>query len=163
MNCLALAALLLLTPAAHAQQDDDRIEGRKLAAAFSQTDLDTLVACQARIEGVSLLLKDLEGWLVAQNQTAALDSLRTQQQGSAQLRDSFAEVRKQASTAKGMAIATSNKAREDMLAAFKRREGEDERAFYTRAQPQTRLPPQCRDALKRGRWKVEIDELGEDR
>mgnify|MGYP007001737066 CR=1 FL=1 len=56
MNRLALSALFLLLPTAHAQQDDDRIEGQKLAAAFSQGDLDTLGACQGRIEGVSLLL-----------------------------------------------------------------------------------------------------------
>lgn len=163
MKRLALSALFLLLPAAYAQQDDDRIEGQKLAAAFSQGDLDTLGACQGRIEGVGLLLGDIEGWLVAQGQTAALDGLHSQLEKGAELIDSFAEVRLQISTVKGMALVTSDKAREDMLATFKRREGEDERAFYTRAQPQTRLPADCREALRRGRWKIEMDGIAGDR
>lgn len=162
MNRLIISAVLALSPAAHAQQTGDRVEGEKLAAAFSQTDLDTLGACQAWIEAVGIILGNTEAWLVAQNQTDALSGLRKQQEGGAGLLDSFADIRQRASKAKGMKLATSDKAREDILAILTRRDGEDERAYYTRTQPQTRLPADCREALKRGRWKVEIDGLGHE-
>lgn len=159
MNRLPLIFLLAACPAALAQEDD-YVEGRKLAAAFSQADLDALGRCQARMEGVSLILQDLEGWMAAQSQTSALQGLQKQKEDGATLIENFAEVRQHASTAKGMTLSTSNAARDSMLETFMRRLGEDEHAFYTRAQPETRLPPQCREALKRGRWKIEIDELG---
>lgn len=160
MNRLILCAALALSPAAYAQPQGDRIEGQKLAAAFSQADLDTLGACQARIEGVGVLLADIEGWLAAENQTTVLDSLRNQKERGAGLIDTFETVRQQTSTAKGMTLASSDKAYADMLATFNRQPGEDERSLYARAHPQTRLPADCGDALKRGRWKVEIDGLG---
>jgi len=157
MNRLLALTLLFACPSAHAQ--DDYVEGRKLAAAFSQADLDALGHCQARVEGAGLILQDMESWLVAQNQTDVLQGLRNQVEKGATVLESFAEVRQQTAKAKGMKLASSDSAQAQMLETFKRQPGEDERAFYARAQPETRLPQECRDALKRGRWKVEIDEL----
>lgn len=158
MNRLLALALLFACPAAYAQQSD-YAEGVRLAEAFSQADLDALGRCHARIEGAGLILKDLEGWLVAQNQTEVLQALRKQVEGGTPVLTSFAEVRHQTAKAEGMNLAKSDSARTQMLETFKRQSGEDERAFYTRAQPETKLPQECRDALKRGRWKVEIEEL----
>ena len=160
MKHLALLAIVVLCPAAHAQ--DDHVEGRKLAEAFSQADLDALGRCQARVEGAGLILQDMESWLIAQNQTEVLQSLRNQVEKGVGPIEAFSEVRQQTSTAKGMKLADSDAAHARMLETFKRLPGEDERALYARAHSETQLPQECRDALKRGRWKVEIDSLGED-
>lgn len=74
----------------------------------------------------------------------------------------LSNVRLMAGKASGMNVAHATAAHDQMLANFKRRPGEDEQAAYTRMQALTILPPDCRAALKRGRWKVEIEGLGED-
>jgi hypothetical protein len=75
INRFQLVFLLAACPAAHTQQDD-YVEGRKQAAAFTQVDLDALGRCHARVEGAGLILQDMESWLVAENQTGVLDALR---------------------------------------------------------------------------------------
>jgi hypothetical protein len=160
MNRLAMLAIVVLCPVAHAQ--DDYVEGRKLADAFSQADLDALGRCQARVEGAGVILRDLEPWLIGQNQTGVLDALRSQVAKGAPVLEALSEVRQQTSAITGMSPAGADAAHAAMLQTFKRTPGEDETSFYNRAQPQTKLPPECGEALKRGRWKAGLDGVDED-
>jgi len=153
----ALALLLGTAPPAVAQDDPEA-----LAAAFSQADLNLLGECQARVEGARLLLEETDAWLASSGNGTALDALRVQVERGAAPLEAFSAVRAQTARAEGMRITQSDAARTHMLETFTRRSGEDERAYYTRAQPETRLPPACGEALKRGRWKAEIDGLNKD-
>ena len=158
MNRLFAFALLLGAAAPAAAQDGPEA----LAAAFSQPDLNLLGECQARVEGARLLLEATEVWLASSGNGPALDALRVQVDRGAAPLEAFADVRAQTARAEGMTITQSDAARAHMLETFTRRSGEGERAYYTRAQPETRLPPACGEALKRGRWKAKIDGLDED-
>jgi hypothetical protein len=159
MKRLIALALLLPYPVANAQ--DDAAEGRRLAAAFSQADLNQLGECQARVEGMGLLVTEFEGWLQREGHTEPLAAIRKARDQGEQLIASFADVRRTAATAKGFDLAASDAAHARMLTAFQRQAGEDNYAAYSRWRQQTALSPSCSAALKRGRWKIEIDELSE--
>ncbi len=160
MNRLMALALLLACPAAHAQQDDD-VAGKKLAAAFSQADLDALGRCQARVEGGIRLHDELIGWLDANNQVDAAKAARVVKEKGAPLALTLSTVRRTAAQGKGLKLAASDVVRTTMLETFTRRPGEDERATYLRWQPETMLTPDCAPAMERARWKIAIDQLPE--
>lgn len=160
MKHLVLLASVVLCPVAHAQ--DDYVEGRKLAAAFSQADLDKLGECQARLEGASLVHAEFSEWLRAEGHQPQLEAITKAKDASVALIEDFSTVRQQTANATGMTIASSNAARTAMLETFKRLPGEDNFTAYGRIQPQSKLGSACSDALKRGRWKIEIDGLGDD-
>ena len=158
MNRPLALALLVGTAAPAVAQDNPEA----LAAAFSQADLNLLGECQARVEGARLVLGETEVWLASSGNEAALDALRVQVERGAAPLEAFSDVRAQTGRAEGMRVTQSDAARAHRLETFSRRSGEDDRAYYTRAHPETRLPPACGEALKRGRWKAKIDGLDED-
>ncbi len=160
MTRLAALALVVLCPAAHAQ--DDYVEGRKLAAAFSQTDLDMLGVCQGRVEGAALVHAEFAEWLQAEGHAPQLNAITQAKDASPALIESFSTVRAQTGKAAGMNLSRSDAARTATLETFRRRAGEDNFTAYSRIQPQSRLGAECSEVLKRGRWKVEIDGLSED-
>lgn len=160
MNRLALLAIVVLCPAAHAQ--DDYGEGRKLAATFSQADLDKLGECQARLEGAALVHAEFSEWLRVGGHQPQLEAITKAKDASVALIDDFSTVRQQAANAPGMTIASSDAARTATLETFKRLPSEDNFTAYSRIQPQSKLGSACSDALKRGRWKIEIDGLGNE-
>jgi hypothetical protein len=159
MKRLFALALLAASPGAYAQDD---AEGRELAAAFSQADLDLLGSCQARVEGAALVYDAFAAWLQQQGYTSQLEAVRKTKEAGPGIVASLATVRRQAGAAKGLSPASADAAHDQMLGNFKRLLGEDEPTSYARMQALTVLPPDCRTALKRGRWKVEIEGHGED-
>jgi hypothetical protein len=152
---LGVLLLALACPAALAQETDT--EARALADAFTATDLETLGACQARVEGLELLVDEFAGWLKAEGHTQQLDGLQAGIEGSRHLAEQMSDLRVDVAGLTDISLSASNAAHTGMLAAFKRRAGEDNAAAYARWQPETKLPPACRVAMKRARWKLELD------
>jgi hypothetical protein len=160
MNRIVVAALLLICPAAHAQQDD-YVEGRTLAAAFSQTDLEALGRCEGRVNGGIRLHDELIGWLDANDQVDAAKAARAVKERGEPLAQMLSTARRTAAQGEGLDLLGSDAVRAAMLETFTRRPGEDERATYLRWQPETMLTPDCGPALERARWKIQIDQLPE--
>lgn len=152
---IALFALALACPAAFAQSTD--AEARALADAFTATDLETLGECQGRVEGMDLVAAEFSGWLVAEGHTSELAGIRDAQAKGADLIARISERRTDAAKAAGLSLAASEAARARMLGTFVRRDGEDNYAAYNRWRPETRLPKDCNDAMKRAAWKAELD------
>ena len=69
----------------------------------------------------------------------------------------MADLRAGAAELTEASLTASDASYETMLATFQRRSGEDDTAAYTRWQPETLLPQDCRVAMKRARWKLELD------
>lgn len=157
----AIFSFLLLAPSALAQQTD--VEGRKLAEALTQADVDTLGVCQARVEGMGRLVDEFQGWLQEQGYTEQLASIRQARDMGDSLIASFAELRGLlGSEAGGFDLDSSEAALERMLETFRRQPGEATQDAYNRWQEATKLPPACVEAMKRARWRAELENLYED-
>jgi hypothetical protein len=155
---LVALALGAACPAAMAQESE--AEGRILADAFTATDLETLGGCQARVEGLALLVTEFAGWLEAEGHTKQLQGLRAGMQASQDLSQRMADLRAGVAEMTEASLTASDASYEKMLATFQRRSGEDDAAAYARWQPETLLPQDCRVAMKRARWKLELDGWG---
>ncbi len=156
----AILTLLIAFPSAHAQDSGE--EGRKLADAFTQTDLDTLGGCQARVEGMGRLVDEFQVWLQQQGYTEALAGIRDARDKGGDVIARFDELCTQlGSPAGGVDIVASEAARTAVAATFQRRPGESDLDTYNRWRTATTLPQDCRDAMKRARWRVELEALGQ--
>lgn len=148
MRLWAIVAIALSCPAAMAQ--DAAEEGRKLAAALTQADVDTLGACQARVEGTARLVDTFEVWLQQEGHTAQLASIRKARDNGGELLARLEELRTRlGGEAVEFDLASSEAARTAMAATFERRPGESDANAYTRWQAATILGQDCRDAMKR--------------
>lgn len=157
-----ILALALLAPAAMAQ-DSEEAEGRKLSAALTQADVDMLGVCQARVEGMGRLVDEFQGWMQQEGYTEQLASIRDAREKGAGLIASFAELRGLlGSDDGGFDLEASEAALERTLEIFRRLPGESTLDAYNRWRTETRLPPACTEAMKRARWRVELDGLYED-
>jgi hypothetical protein len=157
----AILALVVACPAAMAQESDE--EGRKLSAALTQADVDTLGACQARIEGMGKLVDAFQGWLEQNGHTEQLASARDARDKGATVIATFEELRNMlGSKAGGFDLASSEKARTAMATTFQRRSGENELDAYNRWRQETRMTQECRDAMKRARWRTQLEDLASE-
>jgi hypothetical protein len=156
----AIFALLIVAPAAFGQETEE--EGRRLAAAFTQTDFDTLGACQARVEGMGRLVDEFQDWMLQQGFSKELAGIRSARAKGADLIDRLQDLRTALGATDGFSLSSSEDARSAIAATFTRRAGESEFDAYNRWHGETKLPPSCSEAMKRARWKAEIDALGED-
>lgn len=154
----AILALVVACPAATAQSSEE--DARRLSAALTQADVDTLGACQARVEGMGRTVEEFQNWLQQEGHMDALAGIRDARDKGADLITRFQELRTLlGSRAGGFNLATSDAARTTMAAAFQRRAGENEYDAYNRWRRETNLPPECGAAMKRARWRVELEEL----
>lgn len=151
MGILALA-LAVSGPPALAQ--DTEAEGRAFAAAFTATDLETLARCEARISGHDWLVAEFGPWLEREGHGDVLAAIRRQQDLGKPLKEKLAAIRRQAMHKAGLSFAPSEAAYMAMLNVFTRRAGEDNADAYTRLQPETKLPQECFDAMKRANWSL---------
>lgn len=147
--------LALAGSPALAQETD--AERRALADAFTVADLDTLGECQGRVEGMVRMAQEFSPWYASQQDTAKVEGLRKAEEQAIPLATRMSDLRTGVARLVGNSLETSNAARVKTLALFERRDGEDTRAAYARWQPQTVLPQECRDAMKRARVKLELD------
>jgi len=156
MGILALA-LALCGHAAFAQETE--AEGRAFAAAFTATDLETLASCEARISGHDWLVAEFGPWLEREGHADILAAIRRQQELGKPLKEKLAAIRRQAMHKAGLSFAPSEAAYMAMLNRFVRRAGEDNTDAYTRLHPETKMPQDCFDAMKRANWSlVDFDE-----
>jgi hypothetical protein len=157
----AILSLLILSPTALAQETEE--EGRKLADSLTQTDVDTLGVCQARVEGMGMLVDEFQGWMQQQGYTEQLAGIRDAREKGAGLIATFAELRGLlGSEDGGFDLNASETALKRMLETFRRQPGEATHDAYNRWHTETRLPPACFEAMKRARWRVELENLYED-
>ena len=160
-RCIVVAIAAALTPACPVASAQVTEEGRTLAAAFSQADLNLLGECQARVEGGAALHAEFGAWLDAQGQKDALAAAVRQKEQAPPLAARLSQNRRRAAQAKGVKLADSEAAYARIKSGFARKTGEDDAAAYTRWHQATILPPGCSDANRRAIWKAEVDNLAE--
>jgi hypothetical protein len=157
----AIVALALLAPAAMSQEGVE--EGRKLAGSLTQADVDTLGACQARVEGMGTLVDAFQDWLQQQGYTEQLAGIRDARAKGVDLVTTFEELRTLlGSEAGGFDLGASERARTAMATNFQRRPDESDLDTYNRWQAQTKLPQDCSIAMKRAHWRVALAQLDKD-